>query len=45
MNDVLYFLACLLLPIVWGIVVNKAFTHWQQRSNKNHDPHGHDFQI
>lgn len=29
MYDVLYFLACLFLPIAWGVVVNWLFNRWQ----------------
>ncbi len=49
-QKVLFTIACLALPVVWGIVVNWLFNRWQLRRKngktpQKQDPDFLDFQI
>ncbi len=48
LNKLLMVAACLLLPILWGVVVNWLFNFWSSRAGRNEDdeePIFPDYQI
>lgn len=48
LNKLLMVAACLLLPILWGVVVNWMFNFWSSRSARNEsddEPIFPDYQI
>ena len=40
-----YYLACLLLPIVWGVLINWIFNRWSSRQQKAGNSAIQDYQI
>ncbi|WP_197532659.1 hypothetical protein [Symmachiella macrocystis] len=46
-EKLLFTLACLVLPVLWGIVVNWLFVKWQNRNppQQQADPNLPDYQI
>lgn len=45
LRQVLYILACLLLPIVWGVVVHALFHYLDRRRTPEDDDVFPDYQI
>ncbi|MCA8982834.1 MAG: hypothetical protein R3C12_01825 [Planctomycetaceae bacterium] len=45
MYDGLYLLACLLLPIAWGVIVNWIFKRWLNASPSRNSASLNDYQI
>ena len=47
LNKILFTAACLILPVVWGVVVNWMFNRWQGRvrEKSNDEPLYPDYQI
>ncbi len=47
LNKILFTIACLLLPILWGVFVNWLFNFWHRRKATSHDdePVFPDYQI
>jgi hypothetical protein len=47
LHKVLFTLACLVLPVIWGVLVNWLFNLWQGRAvrKENDEPIFPDYQI
>ncbi len=47
LHKVLFTLACLVLPVIWGVLVNWLFNLWRGRTvhNENDEPIFPDYQI
>ncbi|GAB4138586.1 MAG: hypothetical protein Tsb009_06880 [Planctomycetaceae bacterium] len=37
LNRILFVLACLLLPMLWGVIVNWVYNFWSERSERKAD--------
>lgn len=46
LQKIAFILACLLLPVLWGVLVNWLFGMWKNRNSRNDDePIFPDYQI
>ncbi len=47
LEKVLYVAACVIFPVVWGVIVNWLFNLWQERTadNSTDEPIFPDYQI
>ncbi|MCR9231552.1 MULTISPECIES: hypothetical protein [Gimesia] len=37
LDKIFFIIACIIIPVLWGVIVNWIFNQWQDRSNNNSD--------